>query len=131
MKILVPVDGSDCSLAALEYGIEVADAFDAALAVVHITDFEDDAAATVCRQADAVLAEHGVDVETEVDIHGNLAGRGVSAQVGEHILDLVTDRAIDHVVMGKHGGSRLEKLVLGSASSTVTTRAEVPVTVVP
>jgi len=55
----------------------------------------------------------------------------VSNRIGDRLTDHVEERGYDHVVMGRHGGKRLTRLVLGSASERVPKRTGVPVTVVP
>lgn len=131
MKVLAPVDGSGSSLEALAFAADLATRFGGSLDVVHITDYEDDATEEVRARARDVLADRDVDAEPEVITQMELADRGASTKIGRHILELVSKRGYDHVVIGRHGGGHLEKLVLGSASEKVVSESEVPVTVVP
>jgi len=131
MHILVPIDGSDPSADALAVGIEMALAFDADLDVIHVTDHETSATDNIVASAADRLDANGIDVDPEVLVYGDVDRVGGSTRVGEHLLGLIDDRGYDHVVMGTHGGGRIESMIVGSASETVLDGAEVPVTIVP
>jgi nucleotide-binding universal stress UspA family protein len=130
MDILAPIDGSDCSFRALEFAAEMAKRYDGSLHVVHFSDEETEATDTIRERARKVLDGEGVDadpeVETDVDIEFQPGNR-----VGDAILDLVAEHHYDHVVMGHHGSSTVERAILGSAAETVLRSERVPVTVIP
>ena len=131
MEVLVPIDGSDCSIRALEFAAEFVDRFEASLHVVHISDSETEATDEIVERAREVLAETGVEDEPEVSTDVELAFRPAD-RVGKDILELVKDRGYDHVVMGHHGsGGAVERAILGSAAHTVVEEEVVPVTIVP
>ena len=130
MEILVPIDGSECSFRALEFAVEFARRFEATLHVVHVTDAETDATDDIIDRAREYLREQGVEDEPEVSTDVDLAFRPAD-RVGEDILALVEERGYDHVVMGHHGGSAVERAMLGSAAHTVVEEETVPVTIVP
>ncbi|GGM74864.1 nucleotide-binding universal stress UspA family protein [Halarchaeum rubridurum] len=130
MKILVPVDGSDCSFRALEFAAEMATNYDAALHVVHITDSRDEATEEIVRRARDVLDAHDVEDDPAVRTDVSLDFRP-SNRIGEDVLTLVADEGYDHVVMGHHGAGTVERAILGSATETVMDAERVPVTVVP
>lgn len=131
MKILVPIDGSQPSVDALDVAIEMADGFDADLHVVHVTDTETAATDTIVETATETLRAAGFDIEPEVLVHADVDSIGSSTTVGKHLLELIDDRGYDHVVMGTHGGGRLESMIVGSASEIVLEEATIPVTIVP
>jgi nucleotide-binding universal stress UspA family protein len=130
MELLVPIDGSECSHRALDFAIEFARRFEASLHVVHVSDAETDATDEILARAREQLAEAGIDDEPEVSTNVDLAFRPAE-QVGKDILELVEERGYDHVVMGHHGGSTVERAMLGSAAHTVVEEETVPVTIVP
>jgi nucleotide-binding universal stress UspA family protein len=132
--ILVPYDGSDPAGRAVEYVRETfPDARVVLLGVVDpvhgIEGVDPDPdgnwhEATV-RQAEALLAEAA---ET-------LAGAGVDATAEVRtgpppatILDCVDAFDVDEVVMGSHGRSGLDRLILGSVAESVARRSPVTVT---
>jgi nucleotide-binding universal stress UspA family protein len=130
MDILVPIDGSECSFRALDFAIEFARRFEGSLHVVHISDSETDATDEILERASGKLREEGVSDEPEVSTDVDLAFRPAE-RVGKDILDLVSERGYDHVIMGHHGAGAVERMMLGSAAHTVIKKESVPVTIVP
>lgn|SRR6056297_297991 len=130
MDILVPVDDSDCSFRALDFGADMAARYDAALHVVHFADEETDATDAVVERAARVLDAQGVSADPEVSTDFDVDVRS-GGRVGSDILALVDDRGYDHVVMGHHGAGTIERAILGSAAETVLRSEKVPVTVIP
>ncbi|MFB6093530.1 MAG: universal stress protein [Halanaeroarchaeum sp.] len=131
MAILVPVDGSECSMRALEFAIDLAEARDETIDVVHFTDYEGDASSELEERVGEVLADAGIDGGMEVVGDIRLSDFKASNRVGKDILELVADREYDHVVMGHHGTGYVESGLLGSAAETVVESTSVPVTVIP
>lgn len=120
-EILFPDDGSEGSAAALEHAVDLARRHEATLDVLHATgNGEADADAVVERAAAAAGAD-GVAVNT-VTLEGS---------PHETIVEYVTDRGIDAVVMGTHGRRGLDRYVLGSVTEKVLRSVPVPVLVVP
>ncbi|RBI63091.1 universal stress protein [halophilic archaeon] len=130
MKVLAPVDGSECSNRALRFATEFARRFEASLHVVHVTDEETDATETILQNAREILAEEGIDDDPELSTDVRLEFRPAD-RVGRDILDLVAERGYDHVVMGHESSGAVERAILGSAAETVLRSEEVAVTVVP
>lgn len=131
MDLLVPIDGSDCSLRALRFAAEMARRYEGTIHVVHITDSRGEDTAAILERARTVLDEEGVDDDPEVVRDVRLSNFKPSDQVGQDVLRLVEDRGYDHVVMGHHGTGAIQELILGSAAETVVETATVPVTVIP
>lgn len=139
--ILVPVDGSSTSHLAVEKAIGLAKAFGSRVSSIFVidpypftgvgTDFaygqaEYLSAATAeanaaIKDAKATFDAAGISVETSV-IEAHAAWRGV-VQAAESM-------QADLIVMGSHGRSGLEKLVLGSVTQAVLSHTRLPVMVV-
>lgn len=139
--ILVPVDGSNTSQVAVAKAIGLAKAFDSQVTVIYVidpypftgvgTDFaygqaEYLSAATAEANASVhaakdTLSEAGVAVDTSV-IEAHTAWRGI-VEAGDSL-------QVDLIVMGSHGRSGLEKLVLGSVAQAVLSHTKLPVLVV-
>lgn len=139
--ILVPVDGSSTSQLAVEKAIGLAKAFGSRVTSIFVidpypftgvgTDFaygqaEYLSAATAeanaaIKDAKATFDAAGISVETSV-IEAHAAWRGV-VQAAESM-------QADLIVMGSHGRSGLEKLVLGSVTQAVLSHTRLPVMVV-
>jgi nucleotide-binding universal stress UspA family protein len=129
MDVLVPVDGSDPSFRALDFGLDFAGRFDASLHVVHFSNQETEATETILERARArVEASELTDVPTvelvDLDIW-------TDAGVGKAIVDYTRDEGYDHIVMGHHGSGAVKRVILGSAAEAVVRANELPVTVVP
>lgn len=131
MKVLVPVDGSDCSLRALEFATEFVQRYEGTLHVVHITDYQGDGTSKVITQAKEIVTDAGLKDDPEVLIDFRMSDPRYANQVGKDILRLVEERNYDHVIMGHHGTGRIGRAILGSAAETVVRAAEVPSTVIP
>ncbi|MFB6157903.1 MAG: universal stress protein [Haloferacaceae archaeon] len=127
MDVLVPVDGSDCSIRAVEFAVGFADRYDATLRVVHFSDAETDATAETLDRAREAL--DGADARVETALRD--MPLGTATEAGKAILSYVENEGIDHVVMGHHGSGRVQRAILGSAAETVVRGETVPVTVVP
>ncbi len=147
--IIVPVDGSSCSMRALALAADLAARFPARLRLVHasyrrpsqlphaerlvsemaaasqyteeeFTRLAERTAREVFAKARQALEGRPLDVE-EVMIDGDPA-RGIIAQAAE------TPNSM--IVLGRSGMNRAEELLLGSVSHRVVHKAPCPVTVV-
>jgi len=130
VKILVPVDGSDCSFRALEFAVDMASHYDADVHVVHVTDARSADTDQLLERARSILESHGVEDDPDVRTDVSLDFRP-SERIGEDVLAIVEREGYDHVVMGHHGAGALSRALLGSAVETVIDAERVPVTVVP
>jgi nucleotide-binding universal stress UspA family protein len=138
-RILVPVDFSPCSRAALDYAVDLATVFSAEVEVLHVWEpplylspemlvnvagrppisLSEFAQTAAGRQMDELLAS----VEKRgVRVHGRLA-YGVTT---ETILHSAAEDC-DLVVMGTHGRTGFAHLVLGSVAERVVRHAACPV----
>lgn len=135
MKILAPIDGSDCSVRALRFAAEAAVRYDADLDVVHFVDQDADRereeTQRLLARAESVLEEEGVAAEPEVAVDVWITDYRYANRIGKDVLREAREGDYDLVVMGHHGTGAVGRLLLGSAAETVVRAAEVPVTVVP
>ncbi|WP_246986192.1 universal stress protein [Halorientalis marina] len=134
-RILVPVDDSEMARRALEYALE--NHPDAEITVMHVVgepspwgaaatsialedDIEEAAeerAAEVFADAQELAAEYDVEISTEVRL----------GDPSRAILNRTDD--FDAVVIGSHGGSLADRLVVGNVAQKVFRRSPVPVIV--
>ena len=139
--ILVPVDGSATAQMAVQKAIGVAQAFGSRVTAIFVidpypftgvgTDFAYGQAEYLnAATAEANMAikatktafeQAGVKVDTSV-VESHAAWRGV--------VDSAESMQADLIVMGSHGRSGLEKLVLGSVTQAVLSHTRLPVLVV-
>lgn len=141
-KILVPVDGSECALAAVDHAGRLADTFDATVQIVSVADVRltfgrsptaGDAASVVdyakarCEQAVETAVERLADTAPDVAVDSTVL---VGIPMSE-IVDYVAQNDVDVVVMGTHGRSGFDRLLLGSVAEGVMRTAPAPVYLVP
>ena len=139
--ILVPVDGSATAQMAVQKAIGLAQVFGSRVTAIFVidpypftgvgTDFAYGQAEYLnAATAEANLAikatktafeQAGVKVDTSV-VESHAAWRGV--------VDSAESMQADLIVMGSHGRSGLEKLVLGSVTQAVLSHTKLPVLVV-
>lgn len=136
-RILVPYDGSNSSEAALRFSFEKFP--DANVVVLHVVEpfaehteagseaYRGEWGETAGEYATETL-ERAKDIATEYDRDVETAWR--YGRPGNTILEYTEEETIDHVVMGSHGRSGLDRLLLGSVAETTMRRSPVPVTVV-
>ncbi|MEF8840264.1 MAG: universal stress protein [Haloarculaceae archaeon] len=137
--VLVPLDGSPLSDAALDHALET---FDCRLTVLNVVtpldgpmseggvlDAGEERMVSAEERADAMVdrasdraAEADREIETAVE----------AGDPAETILEFVDSGDVDHVVIGGHGGERnaLARRLLGTVATTVVGEAPVTVTVV-
>lgn len=140
-KVLVPTDGSPASTAALKHAIALAKAFGGSITAVSLFDpypmigagpdyavaqsqYLDAAkveANKAIAEAQALAAAEGVAAETRV-IEAQRTWRG--------IIDAADTLHADAIVMGSHGRTGLDKLVMGSVTQRVMQHTHLPVLVV-
>ncbi|MEW7976784.1 MAG: TSUP family transporter [Candidatus Sedimenticola endophacoides] len=120
--IVLPVDGSPNSEAAAATVVELVGRCAAPVTVVSVAVDDrllDDTRAEAERMRDR-MARSGVEVRVEVRV----------GHPDEAILACVRERGADLVVMGSHGRTGLDRLLLGSVTERVIGRSECPVLVV-
>jgi len=140
-KILIPVDGSDSSICAAEYGINVAKTLGARIMVVYVID------TVVLEEARSFFkASEHEDVERKLEQVGReyinyvlcLAEKeGVKAtsliakgEPFEQIVQLAKESNVDLIVMGTHGRKGPDRILIGSVAERVIEYSLCPVLVV-
>jgi len=131
--ILVPTDGSEPADAAVEHAIDLAGSSGATLHVLSVVDSSAytsldvssesvlDSLETRAREATETVAEMatdaGVDTVTEVSVGSPHA----------QITDYAETTDVDLIVMGTHGRTGLDRVLLGSVTERVVRAASCPV----
>jgi len=137
-EVLVPTDGSEGTRAAVEHAIDHAKRYDATLHVLYVVDARIGVVhETTPEDVFAELEEQGQMAIEQVKSQAKAADvhtiQGVVARGDPHqaILDYVSDRDIDLVVMGTHGRTGLDHYLIGSVTEKVVRLSDVPVMTVP
>lgn len=136
--ILVPMDGSDQSEAAMHYAIE--NDPDADLRVLHVVDMTavtttagpavvlENQVATAAEQRAKSVFDRARELADEAGHRGNLETVTEDGMPTDVVVAHAED--VDEVVMGSHGRDGAARILMGSVAETVVRRAPVPVTVV-
>lgn len=151
-KILVPLDGSEHSLRALNVAIQIAKKFDGKITLIHVysaavrpvmvpettavpppmipvmTPMEVSRVAEATRKAGGgILADGAQRVEAEGVQVETILREGNTVQ---EIVRTAVEGKFDIIVMGARGISKIKELILGSVSDGVLRSAPCPVLVV-
>jgi universal stress protein A len=128
-KILVPVDYSDCSRVAMEYALFLAERFDAEIEVLHVAEVPLGEEHTVVKPdtgeeqlLSELIMQQAVKAETE------FLAPFVRATIPIE-KSLLKGRP-GKVIMGTHGRSGFDRLIMGSVTERVLRSAPCPVVVV-
>jgi len=135
-KILVPLDGSENSIDALEKAIQIAKKFDGELMLINMYSIPMSKLTPsqlnvyvleIRKSGEKILAEgrkrayaEGVPFETQLK----------EGHIVEGIVKVAREGNFDLIVMGARGLSKLKEILLGSVSHGVTTHAPCPVLIV-
>jgi nucleotide-binding universal stress UspA family protein len=119
-NILVPVDFSEASKTAVNYGLSFALEFDSRLTLAHIAPFDP----VAYEQAKADLLEL---IPTDCRERLNFEIIVKAGDVRAELLAIVDEKKCDLVVMGTRGRSYFERLILGSVTDRMLRKLHVPV----
>ncbi len=140
-RILVPTDFSETANLALRQAIILAEKTKAEIIVLHARLINEDSSVRLPKKlAHLELAEDNIDAEISnyikecigeagnIPIHHEVI-RGHSAYSA--ILSFLNEHPVDLVVIGTHGRTNLEQLLLGSVAEKVVRYAPCPVVTIP
>ncbi len=132
-RILVPIDFSETSEAALRYGVELARRFTARLYLLHVPEHPGEAAEAeypiglfeMMQNAAHDRLGHLLSAEETRELRPECAMRlGAPSEV---IVRHAVEHEIDLIVMGTHGREGIARVLLGSVAEKVVRRASCPV----
>ncbi|SFC09419.1 Nucleotide-binding universal stress protein, UspA family [Halobiforma haloterrestris] len=129
--VLVPVDGSDAAMAALEHALEIATDHGATVHLLYVADTNRPSLARQGRTVVDALEREGADViadarEVADGYDAAVVDDIVQGDPRSVILEFADSEPADLVVMGTHG-HRPGKYVLGSVTEGVVHETETPV----
>jgi len=132
-NILLPTDGSESMESVVDHAVELARAHDAtlhALYVANTTSLSDLPMESSWENVSAALRKQGEDaMKTIEEIAGDLEVETtiLEGSPSREIVDYADENDIDVVVMGTHGRSGVDRLLLGSVAERVLRSSPVPV----
>ena len=135
-KILVPLDGSECSMRALENVIQIAKKFNGKITLIHVYSV------SACKHASiyfdkCIQSIRKVGADILADGEKRVKAEGVQVKtllkeghIVEEILKAAREGNFNLIVMGARGMSRIKEILMGSVSDGVTRHAPCPVLLV-
>ncbi|MFQ5795380.1 MAG: universal stress protein [Candidatus Bipolaricaulia bacterium] len=135
-NILLPTDGSDCAEQAVLYVKGLATQYGATVHVLHVINTPlvlSLPGVPQERVKDSMREEGKRIIEKVIQELGSLSaeGRVQDGDPAEQIIAYTEEMEIDLIVMGTHGRSGLERILLGSVAEAVVRMSPVPVMVIP
>lgn len=141
--VLIPTDGSEQASEAIDQGLELAALNDASVHAVYVVEpiplgrFPAGVKAAGSEWGGIVdeQREEGQAAVDDVEERATDRGLEVTSSVrhgrpAEEILEYVDEHDVDAIVMGTHGRSGADRLVIGSVTEKVVRKAPVPVVTV-
>lgn len=131
-NLLVPIDGSNASLKALNSAIEIAQMSGAEITVLHVIPSVEESPKSRITAFEKQLEKQGQDIlndaaavakKQKVKFKTNL----VRDSPGHAIVRLAKKGKFDHIVMSTTGTGSAQDDMLGSVSNYVVHKAEIPV----
>jgi universal stress protein A len=135
-KIVCPVDFSEFTDEIIVYGVNIATKFDAELHLLHVipnlnyfTPYE-----SFLTPENLVAMERNIEKEIEKDFQKTIKKIAMPVKKAirtgitfVEILDYIKTEKVDLVVMGTHGRSGFEHILLGSVAEKIIRRSPCPV----
>lgn len=131
-NILLPTDGSEGAGEAVEHAASIAGKFDSTIHVVYVVDLR----ATSPHDMAEVLTGKLEDIGKKATqtIKEELEGEGLEVKTyvekgipHKTIMDLADRQDIDLIIMGTHGRTGLDRIMLGSVTEKVVRKSKIPV----
>jgi len=135
-NVLLPTDGSEGAELAIEWGITLAEVYDATVHTLYSVDTSRFGGVEGSAEIHDALEQTGQAALETVHKHAraadvSVAGNIASGPAARAILSYSEEHDIDLIVMGTHGRSGLTRYLTGSVTETVVRNAAVPVCCVP
>ena len=138
-RILVPIDLSDASAKVAAYAVELSRRLGAELTALYVVEESDGILGFSVATADAEESLQELENEAERELRAHASrylspGTQVKVCAGDpaaKVLETARELGADLIVMGNHGRSGLERMILGSTAEQVIRHADVPVVSVP
>ena len=140
-KILVPYDGSACSMHAFQISMDMAKKYNSHVTILYClqTDFRIPWYGFDSRMGDAIKKKQkdiALKNIAQLESNAKKAGVKVSSKISEShsivktLVSFAESNNISLIVMGSHGRTGFDKLLLGSVAHGVSHRARCPVLIV-
>lgn len=134
-RVVVAADGSDPSVRAARYAVELAEKFSSMIDIVHVVDLEKSRADVLhfgnkhelekmridrLYEAEKIISDAGIDYEFHI----------LEGEPGPTIINFTHEHDVDCIIMGKRGLNKFQTFLLGSVSDQVVKNANCPVLII-
>jgi len=130
-KILVPTDGSEGSEVALEHARSLAEKYDSEVHILYVADVRThntgDIVHNIVGELEKIGEESVKSLKKELDSDSNVVTEVIKGIPHREITDYANEKEIDLIVMGTHGRTGLDRILLGSVTEKVVRTSKVPV----
>lgn len=133
-RILIPVDFSETSKAAILQGAEIAKLLNAQIYLLHVISNREQNSSMNGQNANIHLNGQHLNAEMDKFQKEITLKYGVSIEVFilegnivDKIVEFTKQKSIDQIIMGTHGASGYREMFIGSNAQRVVTLSEVPV----
>lgn len=136
MRVLLPIDESECTQRTLDWVAGFLSKTDMQLYLLHVVD----TVSSTMRAPEAPIAEFETDTAKALleNAKAKMTGHGFTVVEAKYILDnpvnaicrYADEKGIHQIIMGSHGRTGLAHLLMGSVSEGVFRKAKQPVLVI-
>jgi nucleotide-binding universal stress UspA family protein len=148
-RILVPIDGSEPSIKALDYALDLAENLEVEVVILSVVrpvtlpifPMEDNVAPIVTAQQSVRYAQKAKELYENVLKEGlkraksrkpnlKITGKLAEGRPGDKIIEIAEEEGFDLVVMGSRGLSGLSEVLLGSITNKVAHHSKTPLLII-
>ena len=140
-NILIPIDGSETSLSAIQHAVEFSKAFKSKITIVQVMTLDPYIATEYLSntQGNQLIERAKQFIQDNLNVvQEKFANDGITVETklleGENISQTITqavdDLNIDLVILSSHGRTGLKKLIMGSVAQSLITDLHIPVFVI-
>lgn len=130
-KILVPTDGSEGSEVALEHAKSLAKNYDSEVHLIYVADVRTqntgDIMANFIGELEKIGEKAVKSMLEELDEVDSVVTEVIKGIPHREIIEYANEKNMDLIVMGTHGRTGLDRILLGSVTEKVVRTSEVPV----
>lgn len=129
-KILVPVDGSEPNIKAIEEAKAMALKSESKIILLHVVDVDyllDHSILNELKEQKAKILNEAYERFIGLDVEKYL----ILGDPAEEIIKKAKEDDVDLIIMAKRGLTGLKRYLIGSVTSKVVTHTEVPILVLP
>ena len=127
--ILVPVDGSEGSLLAIDTAKTIAQKFDSKIVLIHVVDVGTRGTMHEFYSYDPVVEE--ALIKRGEKLLDKVEKISLKGQAGDGIVTYADENPVDLIVMATRGMTRVRRFFVGSVTNYVVHHSKVPVLAIP